>query len=142
MLKLLGGWTLHCHSVMMETLWKPLKTMLWLLLCEKVAIRSLVPGEVAVMDTFFSILSPGCRTAILGEREEKRNVKMHCLARLKVAISNGHHFSVCLWVMGVKYHQLFNKWQVQRFFLAPRPHVLPFLQPNKANAKAVSLFQD
>lgn len=82
MLKLLGG--LHCHSVMIETLRKPLEIILWLLLCEKVAISSLVPGEVAVMDTFFSILSPGCRTTILGEREEKRNVKMHCLARKTV----------------------------------------------------------
>lgn len=82
MLKLLGG--LHCHSVMIKTLWKPLETILWLLLCEKVAISSLVPGEVAMMDTFFSILSPGCRTTILGESKEKHNLKMHCLARKTV----------------------------------------------------------
>lgn len=68
----LARWTLHCHSLVIDTLWKHLETTLGLLLCEKVAISTLVPGEVAVMDTFFSILSPGCRRVSLGERERER----------------------------------------------------------------------
>lgn len=72
LLKLLGRQTLHCHLVTIETLWNLLETTLALLLCEKVAISTLVPGEVAVMDTFFSILLPGCRRTILGERERER----------------------------------------------------------------------
>lgn len=60
------------QSVVTETFWKPLQTTLGLLLCEKVAISTLVPGELAMMDTFFSILSPGCRTASLAERSRER----------------------------------------------------------------------
>lgn len=70
-MKCSGVWCRHAHSVLTQTLWKLLETAVWLPLCEKVAISSLVPGDVAVMGTFFSILSPDCSKTILAEGEVK-----------------------------------------------------------------------
>lgn len=45
------------YEALTVTLWKLLETAVGLLLCEKVAMSTLVPGDVAMRDTFFSIFS-------------------------------------------------------------------------------------
>lgn len=99
---LLARWTFQCHSLVMDTLWKHLETTLGLFLCEKVAISTLVPGEVAVMDTFFSILSPGCMRVSLGEREREREEKCNLFPNFS-AHKDKHRISpaellLCTWV--------------------------------------------
>lgn len=77
--------SLQSHSVVTETLWKLLETMLGQLLCENVAISSLVPGEEAMMETFLVILWPGCsKTSLQGRKKKVRktqtfpNISSHC----------------------------------------------------------------
>lgn len=55
-----------------DSLWKLLEAVMESAPCDSVAIRTLVPGEVAVIDTFFQIVFPGSRTATLWEEEEQR----------------------------------------------------------------------
>lgn len=60
-----------------ETLWKVLDMALELPLEENVAFSTLVPADEAMMDTCFSIFSPGCRRFRLRKRSTLLDSNSH-----------------------------------------------------------------